>query len=344
MDSGQPEPERAGPDYPWPEPPPPGGWIEVAPGLRWLRMPLPFQLDHINLWLLAEGGNWAIVDCGYGDEITRSLWHGVLAEHRPSRVLVTHFHPDHIGNAGWLAEEYGLGVAMSEVEFLTAHMVRWSDPQRELAARREFWRRHGLDEERLAGLAGRTSSYSQAVPTLPGSYRRLREGDIVRTDTDWRVILVAGHAPQQALFHDAAAGILIAGDHILPRISPNVGVLPGEPEGDPLALFLAGLDRLATLPAETLVLPSHGLPFYGLRERAAQLKAHHAERLAAIEEACASTPLSAAAMLPLLFRRVLDSQQIGFAMAEAVAHANHLVAEGRVERLDEPSGIRFQRI
>src|SRR5690349_1757425 len=94
-------------EYPFPEVPAPGTTIEVAPGIRWLSMPLPFQLDHINLWLVEEGRDAAVVDTGIGNAETRRLWAEILGKRRVERVVVTHYHPDHAGNAAWLCSRYG---------------------------------------------------------------------------------------------------------------------------------------------------------------------------------------------------------------------------------------------
>ncbi len=329
-------------DYPISEPPGPGQTRAVAAGIDWVRMPLPFRLDHINLWRLDGSAGWTVVDCGLGSRTTRALWQGLLADRPLERVLVTHFHPDHIGNAGWFAETFLAPVHMTQGEFLMAHFAATAGGPGG-AEQQTFWRRHGLDEARVADSAG-GGSYADGVPTLPASYHRLRDGDAVTVGGgSWRVIVATGHAPEQATLYDAARGVLIAGDQVLPRISPNITVWPTEPDADPLADFLASLDRLSALPAETLVLPSHGLPFYGLHQRIAELKRHHRDRLDEIL-AAADRPITAADLLPVLFRSALEGFQLRFGMGESIAHLNHLAAQGALLRLAEPGRpIRFVR-
>lgn len=330
--------------FPWDEPPQPGTTCAVAPGIHWVRMPLPFRLNHINLWLIEEGAGCTLVDCGYGLDETRELWRAILAERPPGRVLVTHFHPDHMGNAGWLSETYGAPIWMTESEWLWAHFARHIDPAIEIENRIAFFRAHGLDEARLGGLRARGSWYSQGVPTLPNSYHRLRDGDVIAIGgRDWRVIVGRGHAPEQALLHCPALDVLIAGDQVLPKITPNIAVQHPEPMADPLDLFLRTLDRLAALPAETLVLPSHGLPFRGLHARLDALRQHHDDRLAEVVEACAA-PRSTLDIVGVLFPRPdLDIHQIGFAMGEALAHLRHLEAQTKLARETDRDGkIRFR--
>lgn len=334
--------------FPFSGPPAPGETREVAPGILWLRMPLPFALDHINLWLLAADEGWTQVDCGYGDGPTRALW----AQHFATtlggwplaRVIATHCHPDHLGNAAWLTARFGCPLAMPQAEFLTAHAMADEHSGYGLAAASALFRAHGLDPEHLAALQGRGNNYRRGVPEVPRTYQRLLAGDEIAVGPHtWRVIPGYGHSPEHAALYCGDLGVLISGDMLLPKISTNVSVWPGEPDGDPLSRFLDSLDHYAELPLDTLVLPSHGLPFSGIRPRVGQLRAHHAARLAELEEALA-TPQTAAALVPVLFRRALDVQQRFFAMGEAIAHLNHLWRRGRVQRLIAGDGIiRFAR-
>lgn len=332
--------------YRWLEAPLPGASRVVAPGVIWLRMPLPFALDHINLWLLADDDGWTQVDCGYGDAATRGLWERHFAETlegRPiRRVIATHYHPDHLGNAAWLAARWDCAVAMPQAEYLTAHAISDERAGYGAAAASALFRAHGLATEHVTALAARGNAYRRGVPELPRSFERLAAGDeIAAGPRRWRVIPGYGHSPEHASLYCADLGVLISGDMLLPRISTNVSVWPVEPDGDPLGRFLASLDRLAELPSDTLVLPSHGLPFVGIAARVEQLRAHHVARLAELE-AAARRPVTAADIVPVLFRRELDLQQRFFAMGEAVAHLNHLWHRARIKRLIAADGaIRF---
>jgi glyoxylase-like metal-dependent hydrolase (beta-lactamase superfamily II) len=321
----------------WLEAPPAGASREVAPGVIWLRMPLPFALDHINLWLLADGDGWTQIDCGYGDAATRGLWQqhfaGTLKGRPVSRVIATHYHPDHVGNAAWLAARWGCTVAMPQAEYMTAHAVSDERAGYGVAAISELFRAHGLASEHVAALEARGNAYRRGVPELPLSFERLAPGDEIAVGAQrWRMIPGYGHSPEHASLYCADLHVLISGDMLLPKISTNVSVWPVEPHGDPLGRFLASLDHLAELPSDTLVLPSHGLPFVGIAPRVQQLRAHHVARLAELQ-AAASRPVTAADIVPMLFRRELDLQQRFFAMGEAIAHLNHLWHSARIKRL-----------
>ncbi|MCK6410400.1 MAG: MBL fold metallo-hydrolase [Thauera sp.] len=331
-------------EYPFDSLPAHGQAIAVAPGVRWVRMRLPFALDHINLWLLDDGDAITVVDCGFARDETREAWNTVLAaDGRPlRRIVVTHHHPDHIGLATWLAARDDAAIHMTQGEFLAAQAVWHQLPGYSATDMVEQFRCHGLDEMRREALATRGNAYRIGAPQVPGCHERMFDGDELRIGAHtWRVIVGFGHAPEHASLYCAELGVLIAGDMLLPRISTNVSVYAATPHGDPLGWFINSLREFCTLPDDTLVLPSHGKPFKGIRARVDQLVEHHRERCEVLMAAC-HTPKSAAALLPTLFPRELDTHQVMFAMGEAIAHLNHLEKTGALSRqTDEHGSIRF---
>lgn len=321
---------------------------EVAPGVLWVRMPLPFALDHINLWLVSDGAHWTLVDCGLATDTTRALWEEIFARDlagRPlGRLIVTHYHPDHMGLAGWLSARLHLIPWMTKGEFLTAHAACHNVGGTGYARVREFFARHGLEPARLEAAGIREGNYRRGVEPLPDTFRRIRDGDrIAIGERSWRVIVGYGHAPEHAALYSEQPGLLIAGDMLLPRISTTVSVWRVEPDGDPLADFLGSLDRFLELDAGTLVLPSHGRPFRGIHARVAELKAHHAARLEALAKVC-DQEKTAAELLPALFRREFKDYQLLFAMGETIAHLNHLWHQRVLQRVSGPDDVwRFVR-
>jgi glyoxylase-like metal-dependent hydrolase (beta-lactamase superfamily II) len=336
-------------DYPFPSTPDPGTAPLVAPGVRWLRMPLPFALDHINLWLLEDGDEVTLVDTGYGNAATRALWERHFTEtlrgRAVARIVVTHCHPDHLGNAAWIAERFGCRVTMTHGEFMSAHAIIDERAAHAPADTCELFRLHGMSARDVEAQAARGNQYKRGVPEAPASFDRIKDGDeIEAAAATWRVISGYGHSAEHASLFARAGDVLVAGDMLLPRISTNVSVWPADPDGDPLGRFLASLASFESLPPHTLVLPSHGLPFRGIPVRVAQLRAHHEARLTELVEAIAAAqaPVSAADMVPVLFRRELDLQQRFFAMGEAIAHLNHLWHARRIARIrDAGGGYRF---
>jgi len=324
--------------------PEPGSAMRVAPGVHWLRMPLPFELDHINLWLLEDDGGWTIVDTGIGNKTTRALWERLFDSAFRGlpvrRVVVTHYHPDHAGNAAWLCDRFGVPLWMTRGEFLTVHAVRASMASYTPDASATLFRANGLDEARVAALSKRGDLFRSLVPEFPGAHHRLMEGAAIEIGGEsWRVIAGYGHSPEHAALYCASTNVLISGDMLLPRISTNVAVRPIDPHGDPLGRFLGSIRRFRELPEDVLVLPSHGMPFRGAHARVESLEAHHATRLDELLEACHETPLCAVDALGLLFKRPLDGGQVFFAMGEAIAHLHRLHAEGQVAREIDAQGV-----
>jgi glyoxylase-like metal-dependent hydrolase (beta-lactamase superfamily II) len=347
--------------YPWPDVPALGAWVTLHPGLHWVRMPLPFALDHINLWVLddeVEGrAGYTIIDTGITSDVTRNAWEQVFDgafEGRPLlRLLCTHFHPDHFGLAWWLVAggdkaRWTAPLWMSATEYAFGRFLSLGAEQTTGDSAAKHFERNGLDDaDALAKVRARGSGhYPKLVPSYPPSFRRIQDGDEIAVGPShakrvFRAIVGFGHAPEHVSLYCEEDRLLIAGDMVLPRISTNVSVFDLEPDGDPLPRYLRSLDRLLLLPADTLVLPSHGKPFTGLHARIAQQHAHHAERLAEVLAACA-TPQTAASIVPLLFKRALDLHQTTFALGEALAHLHALWYEGKVARhLDEGGVYRF---
>lgn len=347
-------------EYPWGEQQPePGGMINVADGVRWVQMPLPFALNHINLWLLRDEidgrEGWTVVDCGVARDEIKALWEQVFDRALDGlpvlRVIVTHMHPDHVGLAHWICERWNAPLWMTMTDYAVARLWcrpvddgRAAGPNGESAV--EHFARHGLsDPDSQEKLRQRANYYPSLVPDVPDRFTRIMDGQRLRIGgREWRVIVGYGHAPEHASLYCDTLQVLISGDMVLPRISTNVSVFNYEPDGNPLPLYLNSLRAYDDLPDDTLVLPSHGRPFKGLHERIAQQLAHHAERLEEVLHACAQ-PMSTSDIVPIMFRRELDLHQMTFAMGEALAHLHALFFDGKLSRSTGPDGvIRFQRV
>lgn len=334
--------------------PEPGRALEVAPGVKWIRMTLPFALDHINLWLLRDTldgrEGWTVVDCCIARDEAKAQWEQVFANELDGlpvlRVIVTHMHPDHIGLAHWLCELWNCRLWISATDYVMARLGTQTTTGFGGDAAAAYFASHGLlDPESVHKVRARAGYYPSLVPAVPAQSRRLLDDMVVRIGGhDWRCISGYGHAPEHIALWCESLNVLISGDMVLPRISTNVSVYEQEPEADSLKLFLDSIDKFLPLPADTLVLPSHGRPFTGLHERIRQLHTHHEERLAELTAACGEQPLSAFDALPVLFQRQLDLHQTTFAMGEAVAHMNRLWHAGTLARTRGDDGVwRFRR-
>ena len=330
------------------QPPVPGAMHVVADGIRWLRLALPFRLDHVNVYLLDDGDGTTLVDTGIFDAPTCAVWERLLpalaAEGRPvHRIIATHCHPDHLGMAGWIAERTGAPLLMSTSEYLTSLAIHLDPSALEAEPYATFYASHGLDPAVTARLLHNGHHYLRMVSPLPRTFRRVVAGEQLTIGARrWQILTGGGHAPEQVMLHCPEDDLLLCADQVLLRISPNISVQAMDPQGDPLGIYLRSLASLrALIPDTTLLLPGHNLPFRGLRARVDELTAHHAGRLAAILEACRDRPTTAAALILTVFGRTIDDpHQMGFAFGEALAHANLLV---RREQLRLRAG-RFEPV
>lgn len=322
-------------EFPAPVAPDPGTPVLVAPGILWLRLALPFPLDHVNIYLIEDGAGWAILDTGINDARSRAWWESVLAGplagRRPTRLIVTHFHPDHVGLAGWLAERCGIELLMPRTEYLTTQLHRrWAEAP-EIEAHRAFYAASGLDAAASGAMLERDIGYRWLTTDLPPAFRRIAAGDVLTLGgRRFEVLTGGGHAPELAMLLCREEGIFLAADQVLAKISPNVSVWPQEPDSDPLGEFLASLAHLReAVPDDALVLPAHNLPFRNLHARLEELIRHHGQRCDAVLAACAA-PLLPAEIVPKLFRRSLDAHQTSFAFGETLAHVNYMLRRGRM--------------
>lgn len=323
--------------HPWTEPPAPGAATEVAPGVLWVRLPLPMTLDHVNIYVLDDGDAWTLIDTGLHWKGCRAAWEaltaGPLSGKPVGRVILTHHHPDHIGLAGHFAEK-GAEIWATRVAWLFGRMLTLDRHDLPTERHLTFRRRAGMPEDLLAAYAAeKPFNFADCVAPIPLGFRAIDEGD--RIDAGgrrWRVRLGHGHAPHHATLW-SEDGIVLAGDQIIPGISSNVSVYPTEPDADPLGDWLASCrDLRAAAKGDELILPGHKLPFLGATFRLTQLIDNHAEALARIEAALAESPMTAVEALPTIFKRRIGPTEYGLALGEAVAHMNRLMHQGRVSR------------
>ncbi len=329
--------------YPWESPPDEGEAIEVAPGVLWLRLPLPMALDHVNIYALDEGDHWTIIDAGMKTGRTQALWErlldGPLAGKPVGRVLLTHHHPDHVGMAGWFVAR-GAELWTSRTAYLMARMLILDVEERPTAQAEAFWRGAGMDAAHLdKRMRERPFNFADMCHDLPVGYQRVQEGEVVRMGgRDWDVRMGNGHAPEHVTLWSRDDNLVIAGDQVISSISPNIGVYPTEPEAEPLGEWMDACERLAQYArADQLVLSGHKLPFTGLPLRLRQLLDNHQGALARLE-AHLDRPRVASDCFAPLFKRRIDEGIYGLALVETVAHLNHLLKEGRVTRTRRADG------
>jgi glyoxylase-like metal-dependent hydrolase (beta-lactamase superfamily II) len=334
--------ESAGLTFPWADAPAEGELREVAEGVLWARLPLPMALDHVNVYFLREPEGWAMVDTGLDTRRTRALLEALIErlDAPVTRLLATHYHPDHLGLAGWL-QDRGAELICTRTTWLTARMLQLDVQDRPDAQTVGFWRRNGMDPKVIARrVSERPFNFADCTAPLPLGYTRIRAGDRLRLGgRDWIVAEGNGHAWEHAVLFEDGGALVLGGDQILPGISPNIGVHASEPMADPLAAWIESCHALSALARPGhLVLPGHKLPFRNLRLRLRQIIANHEGALARLD-AHLSRPRTGGECFAPLFKRQIDAGTYGLAFVETVAHLNHLLLSGRVRRWDRGDGV-----
>ncbi|MNO63702.1 Hydroxyacylglutathione hydrolase [compost metagenome] len=335
--------------YPCGQAPEPGAVREIAPGVLWLRMPLPLSLDHINLWAVRDGDGWAIFDTGMHTPTTVDAWRtlfgpdGPLGEGGPTRVFATHMHPDHVGMAGWLNREYGCELWMTRGEYMNCRVLVADTGLEAPPEALNFYRRAGWDDAAIEHYRARFGGYGKKMSALPQSYRRLRDGQRIRIgEHEWQVVVGSGHSPEHACFYCPELKLLISGDQVLPRISSNVSVHPTEPYGDPMGDWLESLERIKTMiPDDVLVLPAHDDPFRNLHARLDRLLGSHRRALGRLHKLLEEGPKRVVDLFSVLFARRIDAEVLLLATGETQANLNYLVQRDKATVSDDADGVAW---
>jgi glyoxylase-like metal-dependent hydrolase (beta-lactamase superfamily II) len=323
-----------------------GDSLPITEGVLWLRMPLPFALEHINLWLLRDEGGWVIVDTGVDSKTSRALWREAftasMADQPATHVIATHLHPDHVGCADWLVKTFDVDLWMTREEYLLCRMLIGDTGKDAPPEGEGFYRAAGFDVEQLAHYRENFGMYGKFVRAMPQAFKRMRDGDRLEfAGYEWEVIVGRGHSPEHACLYDAERNILISGDQVLPTISPNISVWPTEPQADPLKEFFDSIDALeAKLPEDVLVLPAHGKPFRGVHVRLEELRKEHADRLDILLQN-AGRPRRVVDVFGDLFGAAINNSNRIMATGEAIAHLQYLVNAGEMVAEQDADGVNW---
>lgn len=323
------------------EVPPAGEAVAVAPGVFWVRMPLPFALDHINLWLLDDGDGWTMVDTGVVGGDTKLHWQRILKARMGGaplkRLVCTHNHPDHMGLAGWVCETWGAELWTTQGEWETGRRLSTTAGDRD--AYRAHYLRAGCVEDDFAEAISHVGGANRHYAPVPDLFRRIVDGETIRmAGHEWIVRIAFGHSVEHACLFSPSLNLMIGGDQFLPKITPALVVSAGDATGSPLRQFLDSNKRFLDLPEEVRVLPSHNLPFSGLHARIAQYENHHAKRLDATLTACAR-PASCIEVARAIFSRPIEGRSMFFAVGETLSHLRYLQDDRLIGAYTDPRGV-----
>ena len=328
--------------------PNPGTMVKTAAGIFWFRLPMPYALDHVNLWLLADGASWTVVDCGPANATSRRHWESLIAKelsgHPVQRVICTHNHPDHLGLAGWLIRRFTGRLYLTPGEYDNFQALLHDVENSSFAAARSFYRAAGLSPDQLDHYETELKGYLSLIEPLPAEYCPLSNGDQLEIGGhSWQVVTGGGHSSEHLCLYDPELNIFIAGDQLLPEISSNVSVWPRQPEANPLREWLAACRRLQSiLTDQTLVLPAHGRPFRGARKRLATLLDETRSRLEKLLAGC-HQPRRLVDLFPAIFAGKIENDTLLMACGEARSGCNFLLTADLLAVEEDGQGILWYR-
>jgi len=326
--------------------PDPGEMMKIADGVYWIRMPMPFVLDHINIVAIEDGDGWAILDTGLEQPETVKLWRALMAGPlmgRPiTKVIITHMHPDHIGMAGWLTRRFDCRLWISRLEYLTCRTLLADTMRQAPQAGISFYTEAGWDKDQIEDYQTKFGNFGKFIHPMPDSFRRISEGDkITIGGREWQVLVGAGHSPEHACLYCPELKIFLSGDQVIPRISSNISVFPTEPDANPMLDWLKSLHHIRdSIPDDVLVVPSHKTCFYGLHHRVEELLAEHHGDFAKLKAAL-DKPKRAVDVFEYLFSREIGMDLLNMATGEAIADLNYLIAQGEVTRTVDDNGVAW---
>jgi glyoxylase-like metal-dependent hydrolase (beta-lactamase superfamily II) len=326
--------------------PEPGIPFEVIDGVYWLRVPLPIALDHINLWILRDGDGWTLVDSGYDAQVCKDVWDtvfdGFLTPESVNKIIITHFHPDHIGLASWLALRCDCSILISEGEYRHYESIINRDTDEFKQEASAFVREMGYSPTMVEEFVGFMESDDKPVESRVqlSMCEFITEGDLIDIDgRDWRVISGNGHSPEHSCLYCEDLNTMISGDQSIARISSNVSVYPSNRHKDPLGDWLESCEKLRdSLPFDTLMLPAHQEPFRGNIERMQQLIDDHHAQLNRLRLAV-DAPISPVEARAVLFDRELNVIETLLATGETLAHLNYLMHRKEISLDYDAQGV-----
>ncbi len=309
-----------------------------------LKLPVPFPLKFVSSYLVPGDGGWTVIDPGFDYPEARDVWElrapevGLDLDAGIEKIIVTHLHPDHIGLAKWLHERSDAPVSMLEKEIENARIL-WN-PDRDGEEFVRFLIRNGMDEE----IARPTASTTDLGVRVPDEIHAMHPGDEAAIgEGRFRIVHTPGHSDHHFMLHDEERRVLIAGDHLLLKITPNIGVWPYT-KPRPLERYMDSLEDLRYVVEADTVLPGHGPVFHDMDGRIGELLAHHEERLDAMHASFNGKPETPFDMARRVFPNGLSPHQLRFALAETLAHLELLSDTGRAETMDDGEVVRFRAV
>lgn len=319
--------------------------MEVVPNIFLVKLPLPFRLDHVNCYLLKGKNGWSIIDAGLNYPPSTGIWEKTFKDlglkySDIEGIYLTHLHPDHYGASGWLQVLTGAPVYMNRTESINVEQI-WKKGRTIVPVVGELFKENGMPPSLISDVLDSMVEIWKAIQPHP-TISLLPEGEKIELSGRlFEVIHTPGHSDGHISFFNEDEGILISGDHLLPKISSNVSLWPTS-HPNPLELFMNSLEKTGEMPVK-LVLPAHGPYFTNCSGRVDELLAHHRERLARIEE-MTGNGASAYQICVKLFGTDLTLHEIRFALMETLAHLAYLESRSKVASRQEGGIVMYRKV
>jgi len=320
---------------------------EVAAGIWKITLPIPFPLKTVNVYALVGTDGWTLIDAGMGTPDAREAFAAGLKKAgldiaQLKHIVLTHHHPDHIGLSGELQEQSGARVYMHPIDERSVQIIWAGTMPERFGSVSSFFQQHGLEPTKL----WYTQTDPKAVRTVIGvppheAFTLVEDGDSLElADEHYQVLWVPGHSDGQIVLFRERDGVFLAADHVLPRITPNVGLYSKHDRLNPLGDYLNSLAKVEHLPASN-VLPGHGEPFADLGGRVREIVQHHYDREDQILIMLKERPQHATELTRQLFpgRRIENHEALRMAVAEILAHLEHMRNAGKVKQQHTADGI-----
>ena len=322
----------------------PKPYTQITDDIYQVQLPLPFALKIVNCYLLRGENGWTILDTGLNTALARQAWLDTFAElkiepHEIEQIVLSHYHPDHFGLAGWLQHWAGENqsgvvppVVMSQIDYETARIVWWRDESSIMGSWSDFWRACGVPSDTGKLLVTHSDNTRELTLPLPSLVETIQAGDILKMgERRFNVLPAPGHTDGQIIFHDKNGRLLLSGDHVLMKITPNISLWPLTAP-NPLGRYLHSLRELSRLDVQ-LALPGHRALIRNWQERLEQLLVHHDERLDKMFDAVKDGHDTPYEVTKAVFRfDKLSSHEIRFAVTETLAHLVLLHEQKRIQR------------
>ena len=308
---------------------------KITEDLYWARIPLPFRLDHVNIYAINSNDGLVIIDTGIDNRLTRKCWGEIIENLSPSlslsKIIITHHHPDHIGASKFLSKKLNLKVFAPKIELRRIKKIMSYTDIEYGKLLSQNYKEFGLDKKLIERVKHQGNSFKKMVKHLPEINSIENPLTIETKKGIWKGRFDTGHSPSQLSLYDEERKIYLCFDFLLPRISPNISVGIDDNENNVLDGYLKYLNKIKQkMDKNWSVFPGHEYPYTDPSKRAVSLIKHHRNRLDTLLKAISKKPINVSEATEILFGKTKNDHDIFFASCEAKSHLNYLINKEKI--------------